>query len=106
MKVIISAAAALLLLTVPQIAEAASGVVVFNKSGCRGRYVVETTMGYAILEWFGGHDPLEGERIQGDFESYGMKEIYFGNSREGKVWLEDYWLSRSRAQEKLATFCD
>ena len=73
---------------------AVSGVVVFNKSGCRSRYVVETPMGYSILEWYGGKDPSEGSQIVGDFEIYGMKTIYnVTQGSEGQVWVEDYWLS-------------
>ena len=55
---------------------AATGIVVYNKTGCRSRYVVETNNGYAILEWYGGNDPIEGSKLVGDFESYGFKDIY------------------------------
>ena len=85
----------------------AEGVVVLNKSDCSSRYVVETTMGYAILEWYGGNDPLEGSRMVGDFESYGMKTIYNASSgSEARVWVEDYFLSKPRVIEKMREFCE
>lgn len=95
-----------LLFVAPEVAAAAEGIVVLNRSGCRSRYVVETPMGYAILEWFGGRDPMEGEKIYGDFERYGMKQVTFANGRAGKVWVEDFWLSRQSVLEKMAKFCE
>jgi hypothetical protein len=84
-----------------------TGLVVFNKSGCRSRFIVETNQGYAILEWFGGRDPLEGERLVGDFESFGMKDVFtVPGGRNTRVWVEDYWLSISRVREKMADFCN
>jgi hypothetical protein len=56
-------------------ASAAKGVVVYYKSGC-DYYLVETSLRYALLEWYGGNDPNEGDILVGDFERYGMKEIY------------------------------
>ena len=85
--------------------EGAEGVVVLNKSGC-SRYVVETIRGYAILEWFGGNDPQEGSKMVGDFESYGMKTIYNASrGSEAKVWVEDYFLSKTSVIEKMREFC-
>ena len=84
---------------------AARGVVVLNKSGCGSRYVVETKLGYAILQWFGGMDPPKGTTIYGDFETYGMKKITFADGSEGQVWVEDFWLSRDRLIEKVSEFC-
>jgi hypothetical protein len=54
----------------------AEGYVVLNKSGCIRRYVIETDMGYTILELFAGNDPAEGRRMVSYFESYGMRTIY------------------------------
>jgi hypothetical protein len=86
---------------------AAEGIVVLNKSGCKSRYIVETTRGYVILEWFGGNDPSEGNRIVGDFETYGMKKIINTSvSQEGQVWVEDFWLSKSSVVKKMRKFCN
>ena len=83
----------------------AKGVVVLYKSGC-SYYIVETNMGYAILEWYGGNDPSRGDVLAGDFETYGMKDIYnLTADSETKVWVEDFWLSKSRAIEKYYNKC-
>lgn len=85
---------------------AAKGVVVLYKSGC-SYYIVETNMGYAILEWYGGNDPSRGDVLAGDFETYGMKDIYnLSADAETKVWVEDFWLSKTRSIEKYYDKCD
>ena len=84
----------------------AQGAVVLRVSGC-DYYVVETNMGYAILEWFGGNDPSTGDVLVGDYESYGMKDIHnLTVDSESRVWVEDYFLSKNRALEKLQDKCD
>jgi len=97
--------AACLLAAPVSLAAASDGVVVMNESGCRSRYVVATSLGYAILEWYGGHDPSEGERVFGNFESYGFKDVRFSGGSKGRVWVEDYWLSKDSVLEKMAEFC-
>ena len=93
------------LLLTPFVADAAKGVVVLYKSRC-SYYIVETNLGYAILEWYGGNDPSEGDVLVGDFETYGMKDIYnLTTDSETKVWVEDFWLSKSRAIEKYYDKC-
>jgi hypothetical protein len=85
---------------------AAKGEVVYKKSGC-DYFIVETYMGYALLEWFGGNDPDEGDVIVGKFESYGFKDIYnLTADSELRVWVEDYWLSREDALEQYFEHCD
>lgn len=84
---------------------AAKGVVVYNRS-C-DYYIVETNMGYALLEWYGGNDPSEGDVMVGDYESYGMKEIYNVTAdSEAKVWVEEFWLSEDRVIEELREHCN
>ncbi len=86
-------------------AYAAKGVVVYNKS-C-DYYAVETNRGYALLEWFGGNDPSEGDVMVGDYETYGMKEIYNVTAdTEAKVWVEDFWLSKDSLIEKIREHCN
>ena len=94
------------LLFAPVVAKAAKGIVVLYKSGC-SYYIVQTNMGYAILEWYGGNDPSEGDVLVGDFETYGMKDIYnLTADDETTVWVEDFWLSKSRAIEKYYDECN
>ncbi|QIK80891.1 hypothetical protein G7069_04310 [Lysobacter sp. HDW10] len=94
------------LLLAPTLAFAAKGVVVYYESGC-SYFIVETNLGYALLEWYGGHDPSKGEIIAGDFESFGFKNVYnLTADRETKVWVDNFWLSKSRAIEKYYDKCD
>jgi hypothetical protein len=44
---------------------AADGIVVYYPNGC-DYFVVETQRGYVLLEWYGGHDPSEGDRLVGN----------------------------------------
>jgi hypothetical protein len=91
--------------SISNIAFAAKGVVVFKKSGC-DYFIVQTTMGYGILEWYGGNDPDEDDVLVGNFESYGMMDIYnLSADSELTVWVEDYWLSKSRALEEYYDKC-
>jgi len=57
--------AVLAAILIPSNASAAKGVVVYYKSGC-DYYIVETNMGYVLLEWYGGNDPSEGDTLVGD----------------------------------------
>lgn len=101
------AAVVSLALISPAQASAKKGVVVYNKSGCKSRYVVETNMGYAILEWYGGNDPAEGDVIVGDIDSYGFKELYnVTRDTSMRVYVEDYMLGRTSLTEKFfKKFC-
>src|SRR5262245_26997272 len=83
----------------------AKGVVAVRKRGC-DYFLVEATNGFALLEWFGGTDPDLGDKVVGEFESFGMKNIYDPTSdAEGRVWVEDYGLSEDRAIEQLRRRC-
>jgi len=87
-------------------AEAKKGVVALNRSGC-DYYIVETVLGYSLLEWYGGNNPDKGDVIVGDIESYGMKDIFnITDDREGRVWVEDYWLGRDEVLRKYVEKCN
>jgi len=104
-KPILKLVAAVSLLLVPVAVFAAKGVVILYKSGC-SYYIVETNMGYALLEWYGGNDPSKGDVLVGDFETYGMKDIYnLSADAETQVWVEDFWLSKSRVIEEYYDKC-
>lgn len=84
---------------------AAKGMVVYIKSGCSS-YIVETNMGFAILEWFGGGMPLQGNVLTGDFESFGMKDVYnLSQSSETKVWVDRYWMSKDQVIKRYSEKC-
>jgi hypothetical protein len=85
---------------------AARGVVVATVRGC-DYFVAETPAGFAVLEWYGGATPTRGNGIVGDFESYGFLDVYdLTANRRIHVWVEDFWLTKSRAFAKLVEKCD
>ncbi|MEZ5848983.1 MAG: hypothetical protein R3C70_19715 [Geminicoccaceae bacterium] len=90
----------------PMNALSAKGTVVYYKSGC-DYYIVETNMGFVLLEWYGGNDPSEGDILVGDYESYGMKDIYnLSADAETRVWVENFWLSRNQVIEDYFDQCN
>lgn len=97
MQMIRNALVALVILVIPQLALAAKGVVVYARPSC-DYYIVETSTGFDLLEWYGGYTPDEGDLIVGEFESYGFYDIYDVTAdQESTAWVEDFWLSGSDA---------
>jgi hypothetical protein len=87
-------------------ASAAKGTVSRKISGC-DYFTVETLMGYDLLEWYGGHDPDRGDVLVGQYESYGMHDIYDDTADEElTIWVEDYGLSKEDALDKLVEKCE
>ena len=85
---------------------AASITVVLVKSGC-DYFVADGPRGYFLLQWFGGYSPSKGDMIAGEISGYGFKDVFYVNvSREGRVWVDDYLLSRARVAEKFTEKCD
>jgi hypothetical protein len=61
---------------------------------------------YYLLEWYGGHSPSKGDTIAGRISSYGFKDIFYASARSnGRVWVDDYLLSRDNAVEKYTDKC-
>jgi hypothetical protein len=87
--------------TVPSVAGA---TVVYRRSGC-DYFILESMKGYIVAEWMGGHDPDEGETLFGNFNSYGTKTYFNGTNTESRLWIEDYWLSKEDAFEKVNEEC-
>ncbi len=94
----------LLALTVDAWAD--KGVIVFYKSGC-DYFIADGQRGLYLLEWYGGYDPSEGDIIVGEINSYGFKDIYYPRQdREGRVYVDDYGLSKDSAIEKWTDKCE
>jgi hypothetical protein len=81
--------------------------VVFKRSGCRDYFLADGDAGgIYFLEWYGGHDPSEGESIVGEIRSYGLKDVFYPDSgTTGRVYVDDYMLSKSSAIEKISEKC-
>lgn len=89
-----------------QISNLGVGTVVRRISGC-DYFIVQTKSDYAVLEWFGGHDPDKDEVIIGNINSYGFKTFLYQNDEDqtSRLYVEDYGLSKTDALEKLIDHC-
>jgi hypothetical protein len=80
--------------------------VVAYRSGCRDYFLADGPQGYYLLEWYGGYTPSVGDTIIGELGGYGMKDVYYPAARsQGRIYVDDYLLSRSRAIEKYSEKC-
>jgi hypothetical protein len=81
-------------------AEMERGIVVVGERGCekRGRIVINTNNGFVIAEVYTGIFD-KGDRVIGDLKSYGLHDVLVNNST-GSVYIDDYWVSKSRAVAK------
>jgi len=70
-------------------------------------FIVQTGSDYALLEWFGGHDPDKGDVLIGDFKHFGFRDFTYRNDedRTSRFYIDDYGLSKSTAMEKLIEKC-
>lgn len=84
---------------------ASQGHVTKRISGC-DYFMVNARGGYAILEWYGGHDSDNDDLLIGSFEAYGMHDIVDDTADETlTVWTEEFGLSHERALETLVDKC-
>jgi hypothetical protein len=78
---------------------------VVKRFGSCDYFIADGPNGYYVLEWYGGYDPDEGDTIFGDINSYGMEDVLYNGSREGRVWVEDFLESTSAALEEIQDHC-
>jgi hypothetical protein len=86
----------------PALAE--RGTVAKRVSGC-DYYIVDAPSGYAVLEWYGGYDPDEGDTIIGSFRTYGFHNFFIG-SGDTRAYIEEWGLDLDSALEQLSDHCD
>ena len=87
----------------PSAAHAGKGTVV---AICSAHHLISSSQGYAIIEWYGGNSPSRGDVIVGDFQSYGMKDVFnLSQDSDVRVWVDDFWMSKDRAVEKFSEKC-
>jgi hypothetical protein len=94
----------ILLFFISSVLNADEGYVVKVISGC-DYFIADGPNGLYVLEWYGGYDPSEGDSIEGEINSYGMKDVIYNGSRAGKVWVEDFMESNSAAWEEINDHC-
>ena len=78
--------------------------VVLRVRGC-DYFVADGPQGYYLLEWYGGHDPSKGDGIFGELSSFGFKDVMYEGGQDGKVYIDDYMLSKDRVIEKIREKC-
>jgi hypothetical protein len=81
------------------------GEVVYSDTYC-SYYVVETNLGYTVIQTYGNYKPFEGAVLYGNFSSRGTRDLY--NLSSGVVFtgiVSDYWLSYAEAQDALDYYC-
>lgn len=85
---------------------ASRGSIAYRINDC-DYFVVVTHSDYAILEWYGGHDPDKGDVLVGKLEEYGMRDIYDETADENvTIWVEDYNLTKKDVLEQLVGKCE
>ena len=80
------------------------GYVVKTISGC-DYFIADGPSGLYVLEWFGGYDPDEGDTVEGEINSYGMKDVMYNGNLPGRVWVEDFLESSSAAWDEIDDHC-
>lgn len=79
------------------------GAVVLSKSS---KYVVKTTLGFTVCEWFGGNDLNEGDVVVGNLHQFGFTTLALvrGTSvttTTTRVWVDNFWLDKDRVIDWL-----
>lgn len=87
-------------------ANAEIGHVTKKVSGC-DYFIIDAPSGYVVAEWYGGHDPYQGETVVGAFNSYGFRTFFYRfRKTEGRAYIEDFGLDEDDALEKLSEQCN
>lgn len=90
----------------PEVAAKVGEVVLEDTPSC-DYFIVETSGGYSLMEWYGGVTSIwEGDKVFGNLESYGMETIQIEGRGEMRVWIEDYWAGRNTTLEYFYKNCD
>jgi len=78
---------------------AAKGEVMIEKGDY---FVVDTDNGYTVMERRSGGLINEGDKIVGNLNSYGFKDVYnLSNGNESRVYIEDYRMDEEKAIEMI-----
>jgi hypothetical protein len=78
--------------------------IVYTKSGCDYK-IADGPSGYYLVEWYGGYDADDGDVILGDLRGYGFKDVMYGNGQSGRIYVDDYALSKDSVVEKYREKC-
>lgn len=87
-------------------ANAEAGLVTKTVAGC-DYFLIDAPSGFVVAEWYGGHDPQQGDEVVGAFNSYAFATFFYGpNKVDGRVYIEDYGLDEDDALEQLSEKCN
>jgi hypothetical protein len=77
------------------------GDVIWEGKGC-DFYIIETNQWYVLVELYNG-TLYEGDKVYGELHSFNFKNLTNKSrgNRQVKVWIENYWGSKSRCFEWL-----
>lgn len=78
--------------------------VVLRIRGC-DYFIADGPRGLYLLQHYGGYDPDRGDGIHGEVRGYGFTNVIYSNGSEGRLYVDDYLLSRDSAVEKLKDKC-
>lgn len=79
--------------------------VVYRAAQC-DYFIADGPHGYYLLQWFGGYDPSVDDGIYGEIRGFGFKDLLYGNGQQGKVWVDNYLMSKDSVVEKFKEKCD
>jgi hypothetical protein len=80
-------------------------IVVYRPSSC-DYFILENASGYIVAEWMGSNDPDLGDKITGDFNSFGTRDFYNQTrDTDSRLWIDDYMLSKEEALDKIREQC-
>jgi hypothetical protein len=68
-------------------------------------FLADSPAGLILMEWYGGYDPIVRDGIMGQVDAYGFKDVLYSNGQSGRVYVDDYMLSKDRAIEKFNDKC-
>ena len=87
------------LLCLQAVCYASKGVVVKVKGD---KAIISYDLGYLLVEWYGGHSPDKDDIYVGNFNEYGMKELYCTTSDdESKFWIDQFMADKEEALKFL-----
>ena len=95
-----------LLLAYPTASVAENAFIIASQGDC-DYFIADGKRGLYLLSWYDGHRPAKDDVIIGDIGSYGTKDVYYPKQdREGRVCVEDYFLSSESAMKQLKDHCN
>jgi|GEM_PF-4775163 len=79
--------------------------VVYRSSSC-DCFILENQSGFIVAEWMGGNDPDLGDKVTGNFNSFGIMDFYNETKdTDCSLWIDDYMLDKEGAMDNLKDLC-